>query len=273
MVVTQRDIAKLHFDRAAKAFTPPWRIDGHDIWQYVPFVYTSEFILKGNRADKVYVSTSNIIKNKKLLSDIQLGLLRYSTGVNMNLPIRDNNRAFPNGVIAKLQETILWQENLPTLEKEFEKQSRIDRARDNVMLVESEKTEALKKQQKIESRNVFTQLTADQAIELTKIPAGETTEQKEQRIFDLQIQDVTFNEQVNSGDYNETPITDINLDGGCSECTGTEISPDPIIKKGYHTMPDGSLMKDTDMEKGNNMKMAGIAAVAIGLGYLILKNK
>ena len=79
------------------------------------------------------------------------------------------------------------------------------------------------------------------------------------------------------------------MSGGCSECSTTKDQIDPILEKeGYHKMPDGSLMKDTDMDKVGEMsidpipekelkegymKMAGIAAVAIGLGYLILKNK
>tara|TARA_R110002126_G_scaffold197245_1_gene345144 strand:- start:134 stop:1018 length:885 start_codon:yes stop_codon:yes gene_type:complete len=122
-----------------------------------------------------------------------------------------------------------------------------------------------------------------------KIKELEIQLQKTQTISQIQIQDVTFNEQVNSGDFNETPITDINVSGGCSECSTTKDQIDPILEKeGYHKMPDGSLMKDTDMDKVGEMsidpipekelkegymKMAGIAAVAIGLGYLILKNK
>ena len=33
-------------------------------------------------------------------------------------------------------------------------------------------------------------------------------------------------------------------------------------------MPDGSLMKDSDMEKGNNMKIVGIAAAGV-IGLLL----
>ena len=94
---------------------------------------------------------------------------------------------------------------------------------------------------------------------------------EDQRLQQIKNQEITFNEQVNSGDFNETPITDVNVYGGCSECTGTEISSDPIIKKGYHTMPDGSLMKDSEMEKkplNNNMKIAGIAAAGV-IGLLL----
>ena len=91
------------------------------------------------------------------------------------------------------------------------------------------------------------------------------------RLQEIKDQEITFNEQTNSGDFNETPITDVNVNSGCSECTGTEISPDPILRKGYHTMPDGSLMKDSDMEKkplNNNMKFAGIAAAGV-IGLLL----
>ena len=94
---------------------------------------------------------------------------------------------------------------------------------------------------------------------------------EDKRLQEIKDQEITFNEQTNSGDFNETPITDVNVNSGCSECTGTEISPDPILRKGYHTMPDGSLMKDSDMEKkplNNNMKFAGIAAAGV-IGLLL----
>jgi hypothetical protein len=86
----------------------------------------------------------------------------------------------------------------------------------------------------------------------------------------IKNQTVTFEEQVNSGDYNQTPITDVSLNGGCSECAGS-IRYDPIEKEGYHIMPDGSLMKDSDMEKkplNNNMKFAGIAGIGV-IGLLL----
>jgi len=92
----------------------------------------------------------------------------------------------------------------------------------------------------------------------------------------IENQNITFNEQTNSGDFNKTPITDINLDGGCSECTtGTDLETgmtnDQLEKEGYHKMPDGSLMKDSDMEKkplNNNMKFAGIAVAGV-IGLLL----
>ena len=105
---------------------------------------------------------------------------------------------------------------------------------------------------------------------------------EDKRLQEIKDQQITFNEQTNSGDFNETPITDVNLSGGCSECTG-EIRYDPIEvssmppsyqSQGYHKMPDGSLMKDSDMEKGNNMKFAGIAAAGvIGVIGLLLYTK
>ena len=92
---------------------------------------------------------------------------------------------------------------------------------------------------------------------------------EDKRLQQIKDQEITFNEQINSGDFNETPITDVNLDGGCSECTGTELSSMMILKEGYHRMPDGSMMKDSDMEKGNNMKMAGIAAIGL-IGLMVV---
>jgi hypothetical protein len=93
---------------------------------------------------------------------------------------------------------------------------------------------------------------------------------EDKKLAAIQLQMITFNEQTNSGDFNETPITDVNVNSGCSECTG-EKWIDPIIRKGYHTMPDGSLMKDSDMEKkplNNNMKFVGIAAAGV-IGLLL----
>ena len=83
---------------------------------------------------------------------------------------------------------------------------------------------------------------------------------EDKRLQQIKDQEITFNEQINSGDFNETPITDVNLSGGCSECTEPE-----------HQMPDGSMMKDSDMEKkplDNNMKFVGIAAAGV-IGLLL----
>ena len=66
-----------------------------------------------------------------------------------------------------------------------------------------------------------------------------------------ELQEITFNEQINSGDFNETPITDINLDGGCSECTtGTDLET-------------GMTNDQLEKEPLNYMKFAGIAAIGI----------
>ena len=108
-----------------------------------------------------------------------------------------------------------------------------------------------------------------------------------QQLLLIQNQTVTFEEQVNSGDYNETPITDIIIHDNI-KCNGCDVDihnlppdnwviPDDFYdipnkeKEGYHRMPDGSLMKDSDMEKeplNNNMKMAGIAGIGI-IGLLL----
>tara|TARA_R110000851_G_scaffold38908_1_gene99419 strand:- start:122 stop:949 length:828 start_codon:yes stop_codon:yes gene_type:complete len=102
-------------------------------------------------------------------------------------------------------------------------------------------------------------------IETTRI-LKENNDLLREQLFAKQLQSqisdqqITFNEQTNSGDFNETPITDVNLSGGCSECSELE-----------HKMPDGSMMKDSDMEKeplNNNMKMAGIAITGI-IGLLL----
>tara|TARA_R110000803_G_scaffold29530_1_gene67259 strand:- start:442 stop:1053 length:612 start_codon:yes stop_codon:yes gene_type:complete len=90
------------------------------------------------------------------------------------------------------------------------------------------------------------------------------------RLQEIKDQEITFNEQTNSGDFNETPITDVNVNSGCSECTGTELSSKIILKEGYHIMPDGSMMKDSDMEKVNNINMVGIAVIGL-IGLFVLK--
>ena len=105
----------------------------------------------------------------------------------------------------------------------------------------------------------------------TQKEGNERLIEEEKRLQQIKDQEITFNEQINSGDYNETPITDVNISSGCSECSGTELSSKIILKEGYHKMPDGSLMKDSDMEKkplNNNMKIAGIAAAGV-IGLLL----
>ena len=69
-------------------------------------------------------------------------------------------------------------------------------------------------------------------------------------------QEITFNEQINSGDFNETPITDVNSYSGCSECTGTDL---------------GTGMTEYELGNkplNNNMKIVGITALGV-IGLLL----
>ena len=63
-----------------------------------------------------------------------------------------------------------------------------------------------------------------------------------------ELQEITFNEQINSGDFNETPITDVNVNSGCSECSG-------IVEKEL---------------SNNNMKFVGIAAIGL-IGLMVVR--
>jgi len=73
--------------------------------------------------------------------------------------------------------------------------------------------------------------------------------EREIPITNVNNQEITFNEHQNDGDFNETPITEINLNSSCSECTGTKFI-DPI--------PEKQLTE-------NYLKIGGIAAVGIGI--------
>ena len=64
----------------------------------------------------------------------------------------------------------------------------------------------------------------------------------------MQNQIITFNEQQNSGDFNETPITEINLMDSCSGC-GVDIHA----------------LNREQQEKEKIMKIGGIAAVGVGI--------
>tara|TARA_R110000824_G_scaffold205038_1_gene389792 strand:+ start:68 stop:679 length:612 start_codon:yes stop_codon:yes gene_type:complete len=69
-----------------------------------------------------------------------------------------------------------------------------------------------------------------------------------------EIQNITFNEQTNSGDFNETPITDINIIDGCSGCgVGLE-----------------NIIKETQ-NKEKYMKFVGIAAIGV-IALLVVRN-
>jgi len=65
------------------------------------------------------------------------------------------------------------------------------------------------------------------------------------------LNNITFNEQKNSGDFNETPITDVNIINGCSGC---DVNLENIIKE--------------TQNKENYMKIAGIAAAGV-IGLLL----
>jgi hypothetical protein len=64
---------------------------------------------------------------------------------------------------------------------------------------------------------------------------------------EIQNQEITFNEQQNSGDYNETPITEINPMDSCAGCG-----------------VDHALNRE-QQEKEKIMKIGGIAAVGVGI--------
>ena len=125
----------------------------------------------------------------------------------------------------------------------------------------------MKRVEEVSRLATIAQQKEDKRIEELRIvndALARTTVNEERNRLSLELfasnavsQNITFNEQINSGDFNETPITDINLSGGCSECTEPK-----------HQMPDGSMMKDSDMEKGNNMKFAGIIAAGV-IGLLL----
>jgi hypothetical protein len=149
-----------------------------------------------------------------------------------------------------------WQQNCSRL-KEEERLSKIQEENERLLNIQ-------KKEEQI-----LLDIQTQQEQKLLSIQ-----KEQEEKLQQIKDQEITFNEQTNSGDFNETPITDVNVNSGCSECTGTELSSKIILKEGYHIMPDGSMMKDSDMEKGNNMKIAGIAAAGvIGVIGLLLYTK
>lgn len=86
--------------------------------------------------------------------------------------------------------------------------------------------------------------------EKTRLENSRLADIESVRLQEIQNQEITFNEQQNSGDFNETPITEINFNNSCSECTGTEIR--------YDTIEEKQLTE-------NYLKIGGIAAVGIGI--------
>ena len=69
-----------------------------------------------------------------------------------------------------------------------------------------------------------------------------------------ELQEITFNEQTNSGDFTETPITDINIIDGCSGC-GVDLE---------------NIIKETQ-NKEKYMKFAGIAAIGVIILLVVRK--
>ena len=97
------------------------------------------------------------------------------------------------------------------------------------------------------------ELDREKAIYQAGIVEGERLleiQLENQRLQEIENQMITFNEQQNDGDFNETPITEINLNNSCSECTGTIKSTDPIEEKQLTE---------------NYLKIGGIAAVGVGI--------
>ena len=77
-----------------------------------------------------------------------------------------------------------------------------------------------KRLQDIENKRLI-QLSNDTLL-LEEVRSNPNIQVSDERLLQLLIQEknqsITFNEQKNSGDFNETPITDINFIDGCSGC-------------------------------------------------------
>ena len=88
---------------------------------------------------------------------------------------------------------------------------------------------------------------------------------EDQRLQEIEDQMITFNEQQNSGDFNETPITEINPMDSCSGC-GVDIHNLPyddwVMPDDFYDIPN--------KDKENYLKIGGIAAVGI-VAYLVFK--
>jgi hypothetical protein len=89
----------------------------------------------------------------------------------------------------------------------------------------------------------------------------------------MQNQIITFNEQQNSGDFNNTPITEINLNNSCSECTGTEIRYDPFDESDEDRFETASIGLVRDFEKNDEKKLYPLLfLVPLGIiAYLVFK--
>ena len=102
------------------------------------------------------------------------------------------------------------------------------------------------------------QLQRDQTIYNAGVKEAQRLQKvaEDKRLQQIKDQEITFNEQINSGDFNETPITEINLSSGCSECTGTDL--------------ETGMTEDELGNKpiNNNMKIVGITAIGL-IGLLV----
>ena len=186
------------------------------------------------------ISKSDVLKEKEEL-DSFMGWYRsqfsksYSWGVRLSMQT-EAQRQYKSKNIANRIKTIDSILSNPSNISRWNKEEKIEEKR--ILDIELEKQRVLKEAEDLRLNTEF-RLFYLQDME-------------NKRLQQIKDQEITFNEQKNSGDFNETPITDVNVNGGCSECTEPQ-----------HQMPDGSMMKDSDMEKGNNMKFAGIAAAGV----------
>tara|TARA_R110000787_G_scaffold152072_1_gene265873 strand:+ start:210 stop:683 length:474 start_codon:yes stop_codon:yes gene_type:complete len=117
--------------------------------------------------------------------------------------------------------------------------SRIEGTLNSAGWVEGRKLAVLKKDKALKDKALKdkSRIAKIETDRLEKI----ANEIEKERLQEIKNQEITFNEQTNSGDFNETPITDVNLNVGCSECS------DPVEKE----LPN------------NNMKFVGIAAIGV----------
>ena len=106
-------------------------------------------------------------------------------------------------------------------------------------------------QAKIKADKIQAELDREKAIYQAGIVEGERLleiQLENQRLQEIENQMITFNEQQNAGDFNETPITEINPMDSCSGC-GVDIFA----------------FSREQQEKEKIMKIGGIAAVGIGI--------
>jgi len=140
---------------------------------------------------------------------------------------------------------VYWQENCHRL-KEEQRLSKIEKEKERIF--EIQKAEQVK-----------IQIQRDQKIYDAGVAEAQRLQKvaEDKRLQQIKDQEITFNEQKNSGDFNETPITEINLSSGCSECTGTDL--------------ETGMTEDELGNKpiNNNMKMAGIAAIGL-IGLMVV---